>query len=35
MSTLNSDRNIIIKPANRGSAVVILDRNDYLKVEKH
>ena len=31
---LLEDRNVIIKPANKGSAVVICDRNDYLKGAK-
>ena len=31
MRDLQSDRNVIIKPADKGSAVVIWDRNDYLK----
>ena len=31
MRNLQSDRNVIIKPAGKGSAVVIWDRNDYLK----
>ena len=31
MHNLQSDRNVIIKPADKGSAVVIWDRNDYLK----
>ena len=36
MRNLQSDRNVIIKPADKGSTVVIWDRNDYLKkAEKH
>ena len=31
MRNLQSDKNVIIKPAGKGSAVVIWDRNDYLK----
>ena len=31
MRNLQSDRNVIIKPADKGSAVVIWDRNDCLK----
>ena len=31
MRNLQEDRNVIIKPADKGSAVVIWDRNDYLK----
>ena len=31
MRNLQSDRNVIIKPADKGSAVVIWDRSDYLK----
>ena len=31
MRDLQNDRNVIIKPADKGSAVVIWDRNDYLK----
>ena len=31
MRNLQSDRNVIIKTANKGSAVVVWDRNDYLK----
>ena len=31
MHNLQSDRNVIIKPADKGPAVVIWDRNDYLK----
>ena len=31
MRNLEDDRNVIIKPADKGSAVVIWDRNDYLK----
>ena len=31
MRNLEDDRNVIIKPADKGSAVVIWDQNDYLK----
>ena len=31
MRNLQSDKNVSIKPAGKGSAVVIWDRNDYLK----
>ena len=32
MCNIHGDRNVIIKPADKGSVVVIWDRNDYLKV---
>ena len=32
---LQSDRNVIIKPAGKGSAVVIWDQNNYLKQTKN
>ena len=32
---LQSDRNVIIKPAGKGSAVVIWDQNNYLKQAKN
>ena len=31
MCNIHGDRNVIIKPADKGSVVVIWDRNDYLK----
>ena len=31
MRSLQSDRSVVIKPAEKGSAVVAWDRNDYLK----
>ena len=31
MHSLQNDRSVIIKPADKGSAVVVLDRQDYLK----
>ena len=31
MRDLQNDRNVIIKPADKGSAVVIWEQNDYLK----
>ena len=31
MRNLQRDRNVIIKPADKGSAVLIWDRNDHLK----
>ena len=31
MRSLQSDRSVAIKPAEKGSAVVAWDRNDYLK----
>ena len=34
MRNLQEDRSVIIKLADRGSAVVIWDRNDYLKEAK-
>ena len=34
MRNIQEDRNVIIKPADKGSAVVIWDRNDYLKEAK-
>ena len=34
MRNLQEDRNVIIKLADKGSAVVIWDRNDYLKEAK-
>ena len=34
MRNLQSNRNVIIKPADKGSAVVVWYRNDYLKVAK-
>ena len=35
MRNLQGDRNVIIKPADKGSAVVIWDRNGYLKEPKN
>ena len=34
MRNLQSDRNVIIRPAGKGSSVVIWDRNDYLKEDE-
>ena len=31
MRSLQNDRSVVIKPADKGSAVVVWDRNDYLK----
>ena len=31
MRNIQDDRNVIIKPADKGSAVVIWNRNDYFK----
>ena len=31
MRRLQNDRSVVIKPADKGSAVVVWDRNDYLK----
>ena len=31
MHSLQSDRSVVIKPAEKGSTVVAWDRNDYLK----
>ena len=31
MRSLQNDRSVVIKPAEKGSAVVVWDRNDYLK----
>ena len=35
MRNIQEDRNVIIKPADKGSAVVIWDRNGYLKEPKN
>ena len=34
MRNLQRDRNVIIRPADKGSSVVIWDRNDYLKEDE-
>ena len=31
MRSLQNDRSVVIKPTEKGSAVVVWDRNDYLK----
>ena len=31
MRSLKNDRSVVIKPTEKGSAVVVWDRNDYLK----
>ena len=34
MRSLQNDRSVVIKPAEKGSAVVVWDRTDYLKEAK-